>query len=110
MRNCLVTGNFGREIRVFETVKEKGYPHTIALPTVIYANNQGAIKLTKNPEYHRKTKQIPIKYHKTQELVDDGTIRFIWIPTAEMVADGLTKSLGAAKFKKFVIMLGLVDR
>lgn len=99
-----------REIGVLETIQEGRYPRTIAPPTVIYADNQGAIKLTENPEYHRKTKHIPIKYHKTRELVDDGTVNFIWIPTAEMVADCLTKSLGAAKLKKFVVMLGLVDR
>ena len=45
-------------------------------PTVIPADNQGAIKLTENPEYHRKTKHIPIKYHKTCELVNDGTVTF----------------------------------
>ena len=77
---------------------------------MIYANNQGAIKLTEDPEYHRETKHIPIKYHKNRELVGDGTIRFEWIPTNEMVADGLTKSLGATKFKEFISMLGLVDR
>lgn len=98
------------EIGVYKTVNEDGYPRTIAPPTLIHADNQGAIKLTENPEYHRKTKHIPIKYHKTRELVDDGTIQFKWIPTSEMVADGLTKSLGANKFREFVSMLGLIDR
>ncbi len=88
---------------------ENGMPCTIAPPTVIYAEIQGAFKLTKNQEYHRKTKHIPIKYHKTRELVGDGTVTFKWVPTSEMLADGLTKSLGASKFKEFVSMLGLVD-
>ena len=35
-----------------------------ASPTVIHVDNQGAIKLAENSEYHRKTKHIPIKYHK----------------------------------------------
>lgn len=104
----LLRGLLG-EIGVLKAVLEDGYPRTIAPPTVIHADNQGAIKLTENPEYHRKTKHIPIKYHKTRELVNDGTVTFKWIPTAEMVADGLTKPLGASKFKEFVSMLGLVD-
>lgn len=98
------------EIGVLKTEFKDGYPLTVAPPTLIYADNQGVIKLTENPEYHRKTKHIPIKYHKIRELVGDGTIRFEWIPTNEMVADGLTKSLGAIKFKEFISMLGLVDR
>ena len=77
---------------------------------IIYADNQGAIKLTENPKYYRKTKHIPIKYYKTRKLVDNKTIWFEWIPTSEMVANGLTKSLGAIKFKEFISMLGLVDR
>ena len=93
---------------MLEIVLENGYPRTIAPPTTIYADNQGAIRLTENPEYHRKTKHIPIKYHKTCELVDN-VVTFKWISTAEMVADGLTKSLGVSKFRDFISMLGLVD-
>lgn len=66
---------------------------TVASSLFIHAHNQGAIKLTEKPEYHSKIKHIPTKYHKTQELVNDGTITFSQIPTAEMVADGPIKSL-----------------
>ena len=98
------------ELGILETVIEEGYPKTISPPTTIFADNQGAVKLTENPEYHRKTKHIPIKYHKTRELVAEGTVHFEWIPTHEMVADGLTKPLGSSKFREFVEMLGMVDR
>ena len=97
------------ELGILDIVLEDGYPKTISPPTTIFADNQGAIKLTENPEYHRKTKHIPIKYHKTRELVEAGVVRFEWIPTEQMVADGLTKPLGTVKFREFVAMLGLVD-
>ena len=97
------------ELGILETVIEEGYPKTISPPTTIFADNQGAVKLTENPEYHRKTKHIPIKYHKTRELVAEGTVHFEWIPTHEMVADGLTTPLGSSKFREFVEMLGMVD-
>ncbi len=64
-----------------ETVKEDGFLKTVALPTLIFADNQGAIKLTSNLEYQRKTKHIQIKYHKSRELVKDGSILFEWVPT-----------------------------
>lgn len=63
-----------------------------------------------NPEYHYKTKYIPIKYYKTCKLVENDTIQFKQILTSEMVANSLTKSLGATKFREFVSMLGLIKR
>ena len=98
-----------RELGILDIVLKDGYPKTISPPTTIFANNQGAIKLIENPEYHRKTKLIPIKYHKTRELVEAGVIGFEWIPTKYMMADGLTKPLDTMKFRKFAAMLGLID-
>lgn len=92
-----------------ETVEEDGFLKTVAPPTPIFADNQGAIKLTSNPEYHRKIKRIPIKYHNSRELVKDRSIIFDWLPTQGNLAEGLTKSLGATKFREFVRMMGMVD-
>lgn len=97
------------EIGIFETVIEDNYPRTIAPPILIYADNQRAIKFTENSEYQRKTKHIPIKYHKTCELDDNAMIQFKWILTSEIVVDGFTKLLQAKKFKKFIFIPGLVD-
>lgn len=97
------------ELGILDIILEDGYPKTISPPTTTFADNHGAIKLTENPKYHRKTKHIPIKYHKTRELVEAGVVRFEWIPTEQMVADGLTKPLGTTKFREFVNMLGMID-
>ncbi len=64
------------ELGILDTTLEDGYPKTVSPPTIIFADNQGAIKLTENPEYHRKTKHISIKYHKTRGLVQDGVVWF----------------------------------
>ena len=98
------------ELGILETVIEESYPKTVSPPTNIFADNQGAVKLTENPEYYRKTKHIPIKYHKTRELAAEGIVYFEWIPTNDIVADGLTKLLRICKFWEFVEMLGMVDR
>ena len=37
--------------------------------TVIYADNQGTIALSKNPRSHSRTKHIDIKYHYVHEAV-----------------------------------------
>ncbi len=80
-----------------------------ASPTTILADNQGAIKLAENPEYHRKTKHIPIKYHKVWEFIANKTISLFWVPTNKMLADGLTRWLWITKFCAFVAVLGLIE-
>lgn len=40
------------ELGVLRPLEEESFLKTIAPPTVIFADNQGAIKLTSNPEYH----------------------------------------------------------
>ena len=77
-------------------------------PTVIWADNQGAIKLAKNPEYHRRTKHIHIQYHFTRERIENGDIELRYVPTEDMIADGLTKGLSRTRFEQYLKLLGLV--
>lgn len=45
-----------------------------------------------------------------RELITNGTLTTLtYLPTNEMVADGLTKALTPAEFAGFVEMLGLKD-
>ena len=75
-------------------------------PITLYADNQGAIALVKDPKYHKKTKHIAVRYHYTRELVQDGLINLHWLPTDEMKADGLTKALPPTKFSRFINLIG----
>ena len=76
-------------------------------PVVIKADNQGAIALTEDPRFHSRTKHIDIQWHFVRDQVETGAVRFEWIPTKDMVADGLTKPLTNDKFAVFVGQLGL---
>ena len=64
----------------------------------IYEDNQGSIALTKNPEFHKRTKDIDIRYHFVREKVDDGQVLLECCPTQEMLADPMTKPIPAAQF------------
>ena len=44
--------------------------HISAAPTVIWANNQGAIALAKNPEFHKRTKHIDTKFQWVREVIE----------------------------------------
>ena len=76
-------------------------------PTVLYSDNQSAIALTKNGSYHTHTKHIDIWYHFIRFTVEEGSIRFVYCPTGDMVTDTLTKALPSIKAKHFAQELGL---
>jgi hypothetical protein len=86
---------------------ELGYTTPDVQTVRIYADNQGAIALAKNPEYHARTKHIDTQWHFVREQAELGTIRLDYVPTDRQLADGFTKPLGGTKFKEFVRGLGL---
>jgi len=75
--------------------------HTIRLSI----DNASAIKLTRNPEFHGRTKHIPIRHHFIREAVERGDVTPIWIPGRENPADLLTKPLNRPTFEKHLLSL-----
>ena len=69
-------------------------------PVIIYEDNQSAIAMTKNPQFHGRTKHIAIKYHYIREQVNDGTVNVQYCSTENMLADMLTKPLASTQFSK----------
>ena len=80
----------------------------IALPpTTLFTDNQSAIALTKEHQYHARTKHIDIQFHFICWVIEDGKLRLIYCPTDEMVADALAKALPSTKVKHFADAFGL---
>jgi hypothetical protein len=71
-----------------------------AEPTLIHADNQGAIKLANNPIAHARHKHTSLKYHFVRELVKRNLVRFEWIKTDLNIADIMTKPLSKVQFRK----------
>lgn len=59
----------------------------------IHTNNASAMALANNPVFHARTKHIAIEGHWIQEIVNDKLIRIVQVPTAQNVANILTKPL-----------------
>ena len=83
---------------VFEPIKP---------PTTLFSNNQAAIALTRDHQYHSRTKHINMHYHFICWVIEQGSLHLIYCPTDNMVADTLTKALPSAKVKHFAIGLRL---
>ena len=65
--------------------------------------------MVKNSVDHKRTRYINVSYYFVRELIINGTLTLIYIPTNEMIVDGLTKALTPAKFAGFIKMLSLND-
>ncbi len=68
---------------------------------VIYENNQNAIALIKNPQFHARIKHIDIQTHFIKEKVIEEFIDLAYVSIDQMIADDLTKSLVRDKFVQF---------
>lgn len=70
-------------------------------------DNQGSIALTYNPVYHAQTKHIDIQHYYICDEVAARRINLQYIPTSEIIADGLTKALIHAKFHIFLKQMNM---
>jgi len=82
------------------------FPSLIAT-TPLYCDNQAAIKLIKDDNYHATTKHIDIQYHFIQYTVQSSALDMIYCPTKDMVANILTKALPKWKTTYHNTTLGL---
>jgi hypothetical protein len=74
---------------------------------MLFSDNQSAIALTHDHQFHAHTKHIDVCYHFIRWVVENGAIRLVYCPTADMLADALTKALPSPKVKHFAECLGL---
>lgn len=74
---------------------------------IIHEDNQSAIAMTKNPQFHGRAKHIDMKYHYVRELVRENKIELRYCQTGNMIADIMTKGIGRVQFEKLRNMIGL---
>ena len=80
---------------------------SIINPTLLKADNQGAIELLNNNKFHTRTKHINVRYHFIHEVIENKFLDIQYVPTDENIVDIFTKALARPLFEKFRGMLGL---
>lgn len=88
-------------------MKDFGYP--VKEPTQIGEDNQSCIKMCHNPVMHKRSKHIDTKLHFIRERVENGEVGIHYIPTDDMTADILTKSLHVLKLKNIVVFYWVTE-
>jgi hypothetical protein len=86
-------------------LSELGYE--FAGPSPLSMDNQSAISVAKNPEHHGRMKHLDLCWYWLRDAVENGIISPTFIPTAEMVADLLTKPLPRVKVEYCRGLMGL---
>lgn len=78
---------------------------TVGDATPLYIDNQSAIKIIHNPEFHKRTKHIDIRFHFIRERQQLGEIAGEYVCSDEQLADILTKPLPPDRFETLRGML-----
>ena len=76
-------------------------------PMLIYEDNQATIAMSKDPQFHGRSKHIDIKFHYVRDQCKNNVIQLKYCPTNDMIADIFTKGLNQDKFKRLRQMLGI---
>ncbi|KFD65016.1 LOW QUALITY PROTEIN: hypothetical protein M514_22733 [Trichuris suis] len=75
--------------------------------TCVFSDNQGAICLTSNPQLHRRTKHIDVRYHFIRAEKEDRVIAVQYTPSHEQPADMLTKTVSPVRHLSCCQILGM---
>jgi len=78
-------------------------------PTLLFCDNDSAIKLAANPILHERTKHIEVDCHFTREKIKEGIIKTRGIRTTEQPADIFTKPLCQRQHTYLLNKLGVLD-
>ena len=81
--------------------------YKIDKPQILWVDNQSAIKMVRNPQFHHHQKHIDVKHKYIREKHDDGTLEVKHVSTDNQMADFLTKALAPSKFHHFIISINM---
>jgi len=74
---------------------------------VLKCDNAGAVKLAKNPEFHKRSKHIDTRFLWIREKYLNGDLKLEHVAGDHQVADILTKALPKPRFQRLRTLSGL---
>lgn len=77
--------------------------------TTIMCDSSSAIKLSKNPVMHGRSKHIDVRFHFLRDLTKEGVVELVHCGTHDQIADVLTKPLKLEVFRGLREQLGVCE-
>ena len=84
----------------------EGLGYEQCAPTKLYGDNNGALAIAQNPQYHKRTKHFDTWNHYIRQKVKEKVIKIEYCPTSKMTVDIFTKALPKPKFQLHRTELG----
>ena len=75
--------------------------------TELFSDNTAAIAIAREARFHGRSRHISTHFHFMHECVEDGTFDITHVPTAEMLANRLTKPLTRQPHKTMLTRFSL---
>ncbi|GKV11817.1 hypothetical protein SLEP1_g23036 [Rubroshorea leprosula] len=76
---------------------------------VLFCDNQNAIYLGKNPQFHSRTKHVDLRYHWIRDAIEEKVLDVEKVHTDDNSSDMMTKSLVRSKFEFCMSQASLVE-
>jgi len=76
-------------------------------PTTIFVDNRAAIAMSRNAEFHKRTKHVGIKYHRVRQEQQAGTVYVEFVPSERNPADMLTKAVDAVTLTRNIDLVNI---
>lgn len=64
----------------------------------IFVDNQSAIRMANNSEFHKRSKHIDVRYHFVRDIVNRKEIEISYVQFKRQLADIFTKPLAKQQF------------
>lgn len=77
--------------------------------TELKVDNQAAIAMSKNPEFHKRTKHIGVRFHRVRQEQEAGNVMVNYVPSSEQLADLCTKNLSWTKIVTYLRKLKMTE-
>ena len=72
-----------------------------SLRVELFGDNKSAIFTSNNPRTTPQSKHLDVRYFKTRDYIEAGTLSFTYVDTSDNIADFFTKSLTRPAFSRF---------
>lgn len=78
--------------------------------TTLWCDNSSAIKFSRNPVLHRRSKHIHVRFHFLRELVNESVISLEYCSTENQLADVMTNAVKLDVFEKLRSAMGVCQK
>ncbi|KAM3964295.1 uncharacterized protein ACR2FA_001787 [Aphomia sociella] len=78
-------------------------------PPILQVDNEAAVRLAENPEFHKRTKHIRIRHFFVRELVTNGELQIARVCSEMQLADIFTKALPRPRLEKITVIVVVTE-